>query len=133
MRRKLALCVAIGLGLTCTGCEPQVGVKVTGPGASPAAIAQAKLPFKVDNWIGRLKNAPDGEPSKRKRAAISVALHANDPEMTGDMRAQLIDALNKMIEVEPMSEATPEMQQEIIAAGKDALAALEGKSAAGMN
>lgn len=133
MNRQIALCLTLALilPLCAAGCgQKQKGQRPTGPGPSKEVEAQADLPFKVENWIGRMKNGPDGDPGKRKSAAKSAAKAATDPKLTAEMKAQLIDALKKMIETEPMSEAEEAMKQEIIAAGNEALSALQGGGAA---
>jgi hypothetical protein len=126
----LCLTLALILPLSAAGCgKKQKGQVATGTGVSKEVEAQSQLPFKVNNWIGRLTNGPDGDPGKRKTAATAVTKAAKDPGLTAEMKAQLIDALKKMIETEPMSEAEDAYKQEIIAAGNEALAALQGGAA----
>lgn len=118
----LSICAVIVL-LT-VGCEQQIGVKVVGTSVDPVVDSHGRMPFKVNNWIERLKNAPDGEPAKRKSAATAVARSADNPELTSEMRAQLVEALHETIEAEPTSDASDEWKQDIVAEANKALAAL---------
>lgn len=128
VNRQFAFCLAVALTLPlCAGCgKEKQGKPPTGPGPSAEVQQHSEMPWRVDNWVSRITNGPDGDPGKRKKAAINARENATNPQLTAEMKQKLIDALNKMIESEPMSDAEEALQQEIIAEGKKALDALKG-------
>lgn len=133
MNRQICLCLVCALVLPLTaGCgSKEKGVKLTTDTRTQEVKDQAGMKFKVDNWVQRISNGPDGEPAKRKSACTAVAREASKPELTSDMKAQLVEALKKMIEAEPMSEADNEMKEEIILEGNKAITALQGGGSSG--
>jgi hypothetical protein len=111
----------------CSGCgKKDKGVKIEPGNTSKEADAQATTAFGVDNLSKLLTNGPDGDPGKRLSAAKRAGRMASRPDLTADMKQKLIEALNKMIMNEPMSEADDMTKTEIIEEGKKSLQTLQG-------
>jgi hypothetical protein len=111
----------------CIGCSKKKEMMKVAPGPQdPLVQEQATTKWNVDHTISLLLNGPDGDPAKRVKAAKRAGKMIEKPDLTSEMKAQLIDALKKMIEAEPMSEAEDEYKKTIQEEGEKALKALQG-------
>lgn len=122
MTRQIAFCLIFALVLPlCVGCgKEKKGVKVDGPGVTDAVKEQETIEWGVNNTSRLLL---DTEPGKRLRAAKSAGRLAKKSELTAELKAKLVDALKKMVEAEPMSDAEPDTKAQIIEEGNKALQA----------
>lgn len=104
-----------------TGCAEKPKGQPPKTSTDPESEKQTQMPWRVSNWVGRITNGPDGEPGKRIGGTKSAVKFYNDPQMTPELKAQLVAAIKKMIESEPMSNADPEVKEKVIAEGRKAL------------